>query len=59
MNTTVRRILLAIVFIAIFWVIWDRVHIIVFMRGLDLLILLGVLGALFLVIDHFLNRERK
>lgn len=59
MSTTVRRILLAIVFIAIFWVIWDRVHIIVFMRGLDLLILLGVLGALFLVIDHFLNRERK
>ena len=43
MSTTVRRILLAIVF----------------MRGLDLLILLGVLGALFLVIDHFLNRERK
>ena len=59
MSTTVRRILLAIVFIAIFWVIWDRVHIIVFMRGLDLLILLGVLGAVFLVIDHLLNREHK
>lgn len=59
MSTTVRRIVLAVVFLAIAWLIWDRVHIIVFMRGLDLLILLGVLGALFLVVDHLLNRERK
>ncbi len=55
----IRRIVLAAVFLFVLWAIWSRTFIFVWLRGTDLLILLAGLAVVFLLVDHFLNRERR
>ncbi len=57
-GTTARRLLLAAAFLIILWQIWTRVHIVVFARLTDLALLVGILVVAFLLLDHYLNRER-
>ncbi len=58
MRARIVRYLLAIVFLFIVWQIWARVRIVVFARITDLILLLAVLALGFVLLEHYLNRNR-
>ncbi len=58
MRARIVRYLLAIVFLFIVWQIWARVRIVVFARITDLILLLAVLAIGFVLLEHYLNRNR-
>lgn len=61
MNLRARPFILAIAVLIAFWLIWSRLNFVVWVSAnfWQVLILFGVLAlALFLVIDHLLNRSR-
>ena len=59
MNATLRRILIAAVFLLILWAIWSRTYIVVFGHFTDLLWMLGLMVVAFLLVDHYFNREKR
>lgn len=56
-----RPLILTIAVLIAFWLIWSKLHIVVFVNASfgQILLLFGVLAVvLFLGIDHLLNRNR-
>lgn len=60
-NRVASRLLLGIVCLIAFWLIWSKVRIVIFvpMSPLALLgVMVGLALAIFLVLDHLINRSR-
>ena len=56
-----RGFLLAIAILIVFWLVWSRIrfHVWVRLSGCQSLLMLGVaVLAIFLVLEHLVNRER-
>ncbi len=57
-----RAVIITIAVLVAFWLIWSRLHIVVWVRAefWQLLLLMAVLAvAIFLGLDHLLNRTRS
>ena len=61
MNPRARAVILTIAVLIAFWLIWSRLHFIVFVQASfgQLLLVFGVLAlVIFLGLDHLINRSR-